>query len=76
MIRQVRLARKGVFAQAEERYLFWENVGTFLSRKECEMNVDPAPQESEELLRLFILETGFGVSHHQRGLLVMHAALL
>jgi len=61
-------------AFADEAYLFWEEVGTFLVRSGNEIIVEPAPGVEERVLRLFILGPALAVLLHQRGLLVLHAS--
>ena len=61
-------------AFADEAYLFWKEVGTFLVRSGNEIIVEPAPGVEERVLRLFILGTALAVMLHQRGLLVLHAS--
>lgn len=63
-------------AFADETYLFWKEVGTFLVRDGREIVVDPAPGVEEQVLRLFILGPALAVLLHQRGLLILHASAI
>ncbi len=59
---------------AEETYLFREDMGTILVRKGREIIVDPIPGVEDKVLRLFVLGPALAVLLHQRGRLVLHAS--
>jgi hypothetical protein len=61
-------------SNAEEIHLFWKEGGTFLVRKGREIIIDPAPQATEETLRLLIMGPVLGILLHQRGFFVLHAS--
>jgi hypothetical protein len=63
-----------VFANRAEVCLFWKDIGAFLIRGGNEIVVFPAPNVSQQVLRLFLLGRVLGTLLHQRGLLVLHAS--
>jgi hypothetical protein len=58
----------------DEVCFFWEQVGAFRVRGGREIVVEPVPSVEEDLLRLPLLGSVFGVLLHQRGLAVLHAS--
>lgn len=61
-------------AKAEEIYLQYDGVGTFLARRGREIIVDPVSGIEDRELRAYILGPALGVLLHQRGLLTLHAS--
>ena len=59
---------------ADEAYLAWEEVGTFLVCAGREIIIDLIPQVEELIVRLFLLGAGLGMLLHQRGLFLLHAS--
>src|SRR5919112_3237416 len=59
---------------AQEDYLYWQEVGSFLVREGREIVVDPSPGLEERMLRLFILGPVMSVLLHQQGHLLLHAS--
>lgn len=59
---------------AEQAYLFWDQVGTFLVRDGKEIIIDPLPGVEEGMIRLPLLGAVLAVLLHQRGFLVLHAS--
>jgi hypothetical protein len=64
----------GFSASPKEVCLFWKDIGAFLIRGGDEIVVSPAPNVSQQVLRLFLLGRVLGTLLHQRGLLVLHAS--
>ena len=54
--------------------LSWPGVGRFVVRHGREIVVHPAPDASEQVLKLFLLGPVLAVVLHQRGCLVLHAS--
>lgn len=63
-----------LYADAEEVYLHWEDIGILYIRQGCEIIIDPIPDVTEDTLHLFILGSGLAVLLHQRQHLVLHAS--
>jgi hypothetical protein len=59
---------------ADETCLYWPDVGTILLRHGREIILDPRPEATPDLLRLYLLGPVLGLLLHQRGLLVLHAS--
>src|SRR5829696_4108444 len=59
---------------AQEDYLYWQEVGSFLVREGREIIVDPSPDLDERVLRLFILGPIMAVLLYQQGHLLLHAS--
>jgi hypothetical protein len=64
----------GFSATPKEVCLFWRDIGAFLIRGGEEIVVSPAPNVSQQVLRLFLLGRVLGTLLHQRGLFVLHAS--
>jgi hypothetical protein len=56
------------------QYLAWRKVGRYLIRGQDQIDVDPAPDAGEPLVRLPLLGPVMAVLLHLRGLLVLHAS--
>ena len=66
---------RGIRAEGTEVYLTWPEIGRFLVRDGREILIDPEPDVSEDVLRLFVLGTSIAVLLHQRqDLAVFHAS--
>lgn len=61
-------------ANAEDVYLYWEEVGAFLVRSGRQIIVDPVFGVEEQVLRLSLLGPVFAVLLLQREFLVLHAS--
>lgn len=57
-----------------DQYLYWPTVGAFLIRSASEIDIDPAPEASEGLLRLPLLGPVMALLLHMRERLVLHAS--
>ena len=60
----------------DEIILSIEEAGTFVIRKGTVINVSPAPNVEDALLRRYIIGTVMALLLYQRGLLVLHASSL
>lgn len=58
----------------EDQFLYWPTVGAFLIRGISEIDIDPAPEASEGLLRLPLLGPVMALLLHMRERLVLHAS--
>lgn len=58
----------------EDQFLYWPTVGSFLIRGASEIDIDPAPEASEGLLRLPLLGPVMALLLHMRERLVLHAS--
>lgn len=58
----------------QEAYLCWKDGGTFLVKNGCEIIIDPIPNASEQVLRIYLLGAALGLLLHQRGLMTLHAS--
>lgn len=66
---------RGIRAEGRAVYITWPGIGRFLVRDGREILVDPDPDVSEDVLRLFILGTSIAVLLHQRqDMAVFHAS--
>jgi len=63
-----------LYADADQVYLFWEDIGILYIRQGCEIIIDPISDVTEDTLHLFILGSGLAVLLHQRQHLVLHAS--
>ena len=61
---------------ADTQYLAWLRVGRFLIREARDIDIDPAPDAGEPLLRLPLLGPVMAVLLHFRGMLVLHASAI
>ncbi|MFT3722148.1 MAG: hypothetical protein QM773_01075 [Hyphomonadaceae bacterium] len=59
---------------ALDQYLYWPLVGSFLIRGTSDIDIDPAPEASEALLRLPLLGPVMALLLHMRERLVLHAS--
>jgi hypothetical protein len=58
----------------DDQFLYWPTVGAFLIRGASEIEIDPAPEASEGLLRLPLLGPVMALLLHARERLVLHAS--
>ena len=58
----------------DDQFLYWPTVGAFLIRGVAEIDIDPAPEASEGLLRLPLLGPVMALFLHMRERLVLHAS--
>lgn len=58
---------------ADEAFLRWDSVGTFLARSGREIVVEPAPGAGEQDVRRVLESVVLGAIAHQRGMLALHA---
>lgn len=66
---------RGIRAEGTEVYLTWSGIGRFLVRDGREILIDPEPDVSEDVLRLFVLGTSMAMLLHQRqDMAVFHAS--
>jgi hypothetical protein len=69
-------SERHIWSSPTEAIFFWDDVGTLLARNGQEVVIDPLPDVTEEVLRLFVLGTALGTLLHQRKLLVLHASAI
>ena len=58
--------------EKNQAYLYWNEVGTILVKEGKEIIVDPIDNVDEQILRIMLLGSTFGLLLHQRGLMVLH----
>jgi len=64
------------WANDNEVYRFYKNVGSFLIRHGREILIKSVPGVDERILRGFLLGNIFGFLLHQRGMLVLHGSAI